>query len=123
MSAANRLAAITSAVAARDAAPPPEPVTAERTAAVRVGCDLPPEDNYEWKRWLLDTAQSTGRGQLSQQEALYWVIKALQDPVVSRHVRGLIVSGKTAPSVQHKRGGGESGGPEVRRSGSTEVRT
>lgn len=106
--AADRLRALTAAVEARDAAPPEQPTAAaarERTAAFRVGCDLPPDDYHQWQKQLLDTAIATGRGKLTQQEAIYWLIKALDDEHVARRWRALIIGGKAAPTVQHKRGG------------------
>lgn len=124
MNAADRLRSITAAVAERDAAAAAAAdvdVTPDAEASgemKRSTVDLELGEYLELQRWMLDAAESIGRGTLQQNDVLCAAVLAtIRDETVGRRVRALLA--KSAPRRTRPKGKR----PDVRVSGPPDVLT
>ena len=103
MSAADQLRGLTAGIARRDAAAA-EVLDAPAAAAVpsemvRSTIDLCLDENLELQQWILDAAQSTGRGRLQMNDVLCAaVLTTIRDETAGRRVRAMLATMTPRPT-------------------------
>lgn len=110
MSSADALRALTGGIARRDAAAAaePEPAAPPTAAAapdmVRSTVDLWLDESLELQRWILDAAESTGRGRLQMNDVLCAaVLTMMRKPAAGREVRALLATMAPRPTRPKRR--------------------
>ena len=108
MSSADALRNLTAGIAKRDAAahaePEPVPPAAAAPEVKRSTVDLDLDEYLELQRWMLDAAESTGRGPLQMNDVLCAaVLTMIRKPAVGREVRALLTTMAPRPTRSKRR--------------------